>query len=60
MTVIPNDERRPGEPSTDLVREVLAALRATCRGDITEFKVVFTRRGVDVLRTDKRRFVEGR
>ena len=42
----------------ELLTEVLSALRDVCRGRLAEFKVVRTRRSVDVLRLTKRRFAE--
>lgn len=43
-------------PITELSIEVMAALRSLMRGQLGEFKVVRTRRGIDVMRLTKTRF----
>lgn len=49
------DRRQGIDPPRSLVTDVMQALNDLCRGDMAEFKVVRTRRGVDVLRVSKRR-----
>ena len=66
MTRPPSDMRareqaqEPFVPTHQMISDLLRALDALACGDVVEFKVVRTRRGIDVLVTNKMRYGESR